>query len=220
MIFSCADLVVSPNIMQHIVHVESSGNPYAIGVVSGRLQRQPHNLNEALATVKMLEQKGYNFSLGIAQINRYNLKKYGLHSYEQAFQVCPNVKAASYILKECFDRARDWGRAFSCYYSGNFVTGYRHGYVQKIFASMQQTNDRHQLSVTQKSIPQVSNSNMVASSQRYKNHGLQERRFVTKGSQKSFQNHSIKSIKGGQEIEPQKGMVTLTEFNIDKTFVF
>lgn len=136
MIFSCAELAVPPNIMQHVVRIESSGNPYAIGVVGGRLQRQPRNLSEAVSTAKMLEQKGYNFSLGLAQVNRYNLKKYGLHSYEQAFQVCPNLKAGSYILKECYDRSKDWGKSFSCYYSGNFVTGYRHGYVQKIFASM------------------------------------------------------------------------------------
>ena len=82
MIFTCSDLAVSPNIMQHIVRIESSGNPYAIGVVGGRLQRQPQNMSEAIATAKMLEKKGYNFSLGITQVNRYNLKKYGLHSYE------------------------------------------------------------------------------------------------------------------------------------------
>lgn len=136
MIFACTDLAVPPTIMQHIVKVESSGNPYAIGVVGGRLQRQPRNLTEAVSTAKMLEKKGYNFSLGIAQVNRYNLKKYGLHSYEQAFQICPNLKAGTLILKECYDRAKDWGKSFSCYYSGNFVTGYKHGYVQKVFASM------------------------------------------------------------------------------------
>ena len=133
MFFSCADLAVPHDIMHHVVRVESSGNPYAIGVVGGRLQRQPKNLAEAVATAKMLEQKGFNFSLGLAQVNRYNLKKYGLHSYEHAFQVCPNVKAGSHILRECYNRAKDWGKSFSCYYSGNFVTGYKHGYVQKFF---------------------------------------------------------------------------------------
>ncbi|MDO4640698.1 MAG: transglycosylase SLT domain-containing protein [Neisseria sp.] len=122
--------------MQHVVSVESSGNPYAIGVVGAKLQRQPKNLPEAVATAKMLEQKGYNFSLGIAQVNRYNLSKYGLKSYEHAFQVCPNLHAGSHILRECFERSKDWGKSFSCYYSGNFVTGFRHGYVQKIFNSM------------------------------------------------------------------------------------
>lgn len=136
MFFSCTDLAVPHDVMHHVVKVESSGNPYAIGVVGGRLQRQPKNLVEAVATAKMLEEKGFNFSLGLAQVNRYNLKKYGLHSYEHAFQACPNVKAGSRILRECYNRAKDWGKSFSCYYSGNFVTGYKHGYVQKIFSSM------------------------------------------------------------------------------------
>ena len=64
------------------------------------------------------------------------MAKYGLSSYAQAFQPCPNLQAGSRILNECYQRAGDWGRAFSCYYSGNFTTGYRHGYVQKVFASM------------------------------------------------------------------------------------
>lgn len=136
MILTCPDLAVPMSIMQHVVNVESSGNPYAIGVVKGKLSRQPRNLSEAIATVKMLESKGFNFSVGIAQVNRYNLKPYGLNSYEQAFQVCPNLKAGTRILKECYDRSKHWGKAFSCYYSGNFVTGYKHGYVQKVTNSM------------------------------------------------------------------------------------
>jgi type IV secretion system protein VirB1 len=124
-------------VMQHVVRVESSFNPYAIGVVGGRLVRQPKTLPEALSTVRMLEEKGYNFSLGLAQVNRYNLKAYGLASYEQAFQPCANLKAGSRILAECHQRLKgDWGKAFSCYYSGNAVTGFRHGYVQKVFSSM------------------------------------------------------------------------------------
>jgi type IV secretion system protein VirB1 len=128
---------VPAEVMHHVVRVESSYNPYAIGVVGGHLVRQPRNLPEALATVRMLESRGYNFSLGLAQVNRYNLARYGLDSYEKAFETCPNLQAGARILTECYHRAgRDWGKSFSCYYSGNFVTGYRHGYVQKIYASM------------------------------------------------------------------------------------
>lgn len=130
-------LAVPANVMHHVVRVESSYNPYAIGVVGGRLARQPRSLAEALATVRMLESRGYNFSLGLAQVNRYNLSKYGLGSYEQAFATCPNLTAGSRILAECHGRSGgDWGKSFSCYYSGNFTTGFRHGYVQKIYASM------------------------------------------------------------------------------------
>ncbi|MCC4607144.1 lytic transglycosylase domain-containing protein [Xanthomonas campestris] len=135
---ACSEMAVPMSVMQHVVNVESSSNPYAIGVVGGRLVRQPKTMGEALATVRMLEEKGYNFSVGLAQVNRYNLTKYGLSSYEKAFHQCSNLQAGSKILAECYSRSgNDWGKSFSCYYSGNFVTGYRHGYVQKIYASIQ-----------------------------------------------------------------------------------
>ena len=137
-LMSCPDLAVPREVMHHVVRVESSYNPYAIGVVRGRLVRQLRNMAEAVSTARMLEQRGYNFSLGLAQVNRYNLVKYGLNSYEQAFQPCANLVAGSRILRECYGRSGgDWGKSFSCYYSGDFKTGYRHGYVQKIYASMQ-----------------------------------------------------------------------------------
>src|SRR3546814_10702380 len=85
----------------------------------------------------MLEQGGYNCSVGLAQVNRKNLDKYGLDSYEKAFQACPNLQAGSRILAECYSRSNgSWPKSFSCYYSGNFTTGFRHGYVQKVYASI------------------------------------------------------------------------------------
>lgn len=104
-LMGCTGLAVPGEVMQHVVRVESSCNPYAIGVVGGRLVREPRGLAEAVATAKMLEQKGYNFSLGLGQVNRYNLQKYGLTSYEMAFDKCPNLVAASRILAECHSRS-------------------------------------------------------------------------------------------------------------------
>ncbi|OOX22225.1 hypothetical protein Xazr_21735 [Xanthomonas campestris pv. azadirachtae] len=139
-LMGCTGLAVPGEVMQHVVRVESSRNPYAIGVVGGRLVREPRGLAEAVATAKMLEQKGYNFSLGLGQVNRYNLQKYGLATYEMAFDKCPNLVAASKILAECHSRSgANWGKSFSCYYSGNFETGFKHGYVQKIYASIRQS---------------------------------------------------------------------------------
>ncbi|WP_321824434.1 lytic transglycosylase domain-containing protein [Xanthomonas citri] len=139
-LMGCTGLAVPGEVMQHVVRIESSRNPYAIGVVGGRLVREPRGLAEAVATAKMLEQKGYNFSLGLGQVNRYNLQKYGLATYEMAFDKCPNLVAASKILAECHSRSgANWGKSFSCYYSGNFETGFKHGYVQKIYASIRQS---------------------------------------------------------------------------------
>ncbi|MDR6991642.1 lytic transglycosylase domain-containing protein [Luteimonas sp. 3794] len=135
-LMGCSGLAVPAEVMHHVVRVESSYNPYAIGVVGGRLARQPRSLEEALSTSRMLEREGYNFSLGLAQVNRHNLQHYGLDTHEKAFDICPNLRAGAQILAECHTRAGgDWGKAFSCYYSGNFVTGYQHGYVQKVLAS-------------------------------------------------------------------------------------
>lgn len=134
--------------MAAVARVESGFNPFAIGVVGGRLERQPVNKAEAVATAKALEAAGYNFSLGVSQVNRFNLPKYGI-DYEKAFEPCENLRVGSLILKDCFDRAKPrFGddqqalqAAFSCYYSGNFSTGFRPdfagqpSYVQKVLNS-------------------------------------------------------------------------------------
>jgi type IV secretion system protein VirB1 len=134
---SCPNLAVPAEVMQHVVKVESGFNPFAIGVVGGRLERQPHSFDEAVATARMLETKGYDYSLGIAQINRSNLAAYGLDTYKKAFDGCINLAAGARILAECRGRsAGDWGKALSCYYSGNFDTGFREGYVQRIYSSI------------------------------------------------------------------------------------
>ena len=136
-VLACPNLAVPVQVMRHVVQVESSANPFAIGVVGAQLVRQPKTLGEAVATAKMLESGGYNYSLGAAQVNRVNFRKYGLDSHEKAFDFCTNLAAGASILAGCYTSAGgDWGKAFSCYYSGNFVTGFRTGYVQKVFDSI------------------------------------------------------------------------------------
>ena len=139
---------IHPITFKGVVSTESSWNPYAIGVVGGRLDHQPRSLAEAVSKAHELEQQGFNFSMGLAQINRYNLAKYG-ESYETVFEPCRNLKAGSAILKDCFQRAKAQigddqqalRAAFSCYYSGNFTRGFRpekasqQSYVQKVVAN-------------------------------------------------------------------------------------
>ncbi|WLI91086.1 lytic transglycosylase domain-containing protein [Massilia sp. R2A-15] len=139
MLQSCAP-AVHASTMRRLVEVESSFNPYAIGVVGARLQRQPRTYQEALATIIWLHAKGYNYSVGLAQINRYNFSTHGL-TPASALLACPNLAAGAAILTDCFRRANSQDQpqaalraAFSCYESGNFTTGFRDGYVQKIVA--------------------------------------------------------------------------------------
>jgi type IV secretion system protein VirB1 len=137
LVLTCAPLV-APDTALALIHVESAGNPFAIGVVGGSLVRQPVNQAEATATVAALDAAGWNYSVGLGQINKRNFQRFGLTS-ATAFDPCANLTAMQGVLGDCFSRAslratsqaalRD---AFSCYYSGNFLTGHRHGYVGKV----------------------------------------------------------------------------------------
>lgn len=131
-----------------IVAVESAFNPWAIGVVGGALLRQPRHRREALATAKALQAAGWNFSVGLGQINVANFRPQGL-TLDTAFDPCLNLQAMQSVLMACYQRAGGTAlplgheqqalrNALSCYYSGNFSTGFQHGYVRRVVASSAQ----------------------------------------------------------------------------------
>ncbi|MCV2366990.1 lytic transglycosylase domain-containing protein [Roseateles oligotrophus] len=132
---------VHPSTVRALVEVESGFNPHSIGVVGGVLVRQPRNLREARVTAAALQEQGWNFSVGLAQINLRNFERLGL-TVASAFDACANLRAMQAVLSECFERAgrganqtpsqQALRQALSCYYSGNFVTGFRQGYVQRV----------------------------------------------------------------------------------------
>ena len=138
---ACAPLA-DPATSRAVVATESAFNPNAIGVVGGALERQPRSRPEALATARMLRAQGWNYSLGLAQINARNLARLGL-DVETAFEPCANLEAMQTVLLECFERAmprrtsaqRALRAALSCYYSGNFVTGVHDGYVHRVVSA-------------------------------------------------------------------------------------
>jgi type IV secretion system protein VirB1 len=133
---------IHPGTLRAVVTTESSHNPFAIGVVGGYLSRQPGNVEEALEVVKELEAQGFNYSLGISQVNKKNLKRVGL-DLESAFDQCKNLRAGGQILQDCYLSAKQnrmndseaMQAALSCYYSGNFTTGIRLGYADKVIAA-------------------------------------------------------------------------------------
>lgn len=153
----CTQALQAP-LMQQIIRVESSGNPFAIGVVGNQLVRQPRNLPEAVATAKELEKQGFNFSIGTGQVNKVHFNRLGWAAdISRGFDVCANVLAAAEIYNDCHSRAVKAGyspvassvefkanliveskgyssvhAALSCYYSGDFQRGNRLGYVSKV----------------------------------------------------------------------------------------
>src|SRR5271156_327816 len=95
---------IHENTLAHVVKTESGYNPYAIGIVGAHLERQPRNLAEAVATSAWLNANGFNFSVGLGQVNKSNFTRYGLTRYT-AFDPCRNLQASAAILKECYLRA-------------------------------------------------------------------------------------------------------------------
>ncbi|MCP5272046.1 MAG: lytic transglycosylase domain-containing protein [Burkholderiaceae bacterium] len=122
-----------------LVQVESSFNPWAIGVVGGSLLRQPRHRAEAQATVAQLQTDGWDYSVGLAQINQRNFPRLGL-TPSTAFEPCRNLQAMQAVLLDCqqrLDRPNQsrqttLRQTLSCYYSGNPRTGFEHGYVQRV----------------------------------------------------------------------------------------
>lgn len=136
---------VEPHTLHSLVSVESSGNPFAIGVVNGALDQQPKSKFQAIEKAKNLLRQGKNFSMGLSQVNIHNLAKYG-QTIESIFDPCENLATGGKILTDCFERAGNQfseqqmalRAALSCYYSGNFSRGFRPdhpgdpSYVEKV----------------------------------------------------------------------------------------
>lgn len=134
--------------MGKIVRVESTYGAYKIGVVDGYLSRQPKTLQEAVAVAEYLQANGWNYSVGYAMINKTNFKKFGLTN-KSAFDPCLNLRVGTAIFDSCYSSAkRQFGNsehalhaAYSCYYSGNFKTGFtpdfkgQPSYVMKVASS-------------------------------------------------------------------------------------
>jgi type IV secretion system protein VirB1 len=121
---------VAPDTMSRIVKTESSFNEWAIGVVGSPLKKQPQSREEALKAIKLLNEKGANYSVGLSQINRQYFSK---NDIEEIFSPCTNLKMGANILKKCYSDALKESRtkrealekSFSCYYSGNYLRGFK-----------------------------------------------------------------------------------------------
>ena len=93
-----------PDTTRAIVTVESAFKPFAIGVVGGQLERQPRTRAEAIATINALDASGWNYSVGLGQINVANFARLGL-TPQTALDPCASLGAMQAVLGECHARA-------------------------------------------------------------------------------------------------------------------
>jgi type IV secretion system protein VirB1 len=125
MVYECAPRVAYQTMTSLLV----SNNPYHIDVIGGELTRQPKSLDEAVSTAKSLQSSGHNFSMGVAGVSLVSLSKYDI-KYEDAFDVCTNLKMSASLMEECYKMVLDTvtpkyqllNEAYSCYYSAAYKT--------------------------------------------------------------------------------------------------
>lgn len=131
---------VAVNTMVAIVKTESNGNTLALGLNNGKkLKFQPRNYEQAVAWIIYLDKHGYNFDVGLGQINIRNIKKYGYKAIDM-LEPCKNLNLASLILKKNFTGAlltsttskEALHKAISAYNTGNYHSGFSNGYVQRV----------------------------------------------------------------------------------------
>lgn len=201
---------IPQDIMSAVVLTESQKNPFAIGVVNGYV-KQPKTKAEAINTAYQLHAQGKNFSMGVAQINKYNLKAYGV-SFETIFDPCTNLRVGSLILLDCYKRAskgsatinESWEKAFSCYYSGNFKTGFKQDfpnqppYVTKVvnrLISIQRSSLQNNVKSELNTIA-LSNNNNFANQQNYlaNSNAIKQNEFAINGGESLQLNNDKSSI--------------------------
>ncbi|MGF1916698.1 transglycosylase SLT domain-containing protein [Vibrio splendidus] len=119
---------VNPQVIETIIEIESARLPFALAVVGGRV-KQPRSESEAYQQLDALRSAGKSVSAGLMQINTQHFDV-----GTAIFDPCTNIGFGARLLKDCHDRVKnhyqgatyqEWlERTASCYFSGNFTTGY------------------------------------------------------------------------------------------------
>ncbi|WP_318386841.1 lytic transglycosylase domain-containing protein [Enterobacter sp.] len=142
---------VHPLTMGYLVGHESRNSRFAINVNVPKGQtrpayKTPATLDEATALVTWLETHGYNFDVGLGQINSANFRMLNVTA-SQLFDSCTNLRAAQTVLKTCYASAVKiypagqvaLRHALSCYNTGSLTAGITNGYVAKVTAQLAQS---------------------------------------------------------------------------------
>lgn len=132
---------VDVSTLSALVNTESSLHPFAIAVVNGP-SYYPKTIDEAQKLIDKLDKTDKSYSVGLGQINRSNFKKFGTNGHD-LLEPCLNLSTSAKVLSACYKGAYKKFKtpnlaleaALSCYYSGNYETGKKAGYVSKVVAN-------------------------------------------------------------------------------------
>lgn len=124
---------VSPFLLEAIVHVESKGNPFAVGVNGrgGGKSQGPLSYTKAVELVTRLWKDGANFDVGLGQINSTNLEQYGVHP-THLLDPCVNLQWAAFVLRQKIDLFGNTWIAVGRYNGSKRVTQY----AWKVYAAL------------------------------------------------------------------------------------
>lgn len=134
---------VAPSTMVALIKTESRGNRLALGLNGARLRFQPKSESQAIAWVRYLDKHGYNYDVGLAQINIKNIRKFNLKP-EQLLEPCTNISIAGKILTVNYLTALNTTnnaqealrKALSKYNTGNNYSGYQNGYIYRVLQNL------------------------------------------------------------------------------------
>ncbi|ACO03675.1 MAG TPA: lytic transglycosylase [Persephonella sp.] len=110
---------VNIHLLKAIAEVESGMQPYAVNVNLKGKNRSFFIKNRKVASefITYLEKKGYNFDVGISQINIKNIRRFGLSPVE-LLDPCKNIDLSARIMRELIDRhGMTWDAVWR--YNGN-----------------------------------------------------------------------------------------------------
>lgn len=97
---------INPLLLKAIADVESNNHPYAINVnKNGSSVKAVFTSSKktAIDYIRHFERTGYNYDVGLGQINIRNIKRYGMDSKE-LLNPCKNLHASAMLLKGLIER--------------------------------------------------------------------------------------------------------------------
>ena len=135
----CAPEVATEAVVPLVV-TESGGDALAVNINKGPRVRAG-SIAEGAAIVRRYMMAGYTVDVGLAQINSANFETLGV-TVEQAFDPCTNLRLASAVLQEGYERAsRHYtgldaiSATYSLYNTGTLTRGFGNGYVGRVWSA-------------------------------------------------------------------------------------